>query len=148
MAEWAAGERLTASKLSTTHRQVAAAGLLTPTDTYQDIPGASIAFTTTRPNVIVRATAVADCEGVPGTTNSGVIIVVVDLDGVNQGPQQCLYSADADIPRATVTQTWIATVSQGPHVMKLEARRSGGIADQIRINSIHTTLTLMIEDNV
>lgn len=145
MAKFAAGERITASKLSTTHMQAAATEALAPTSTTVDLVGAVLTFNTTRNQVVVRISGVADVDG--NGPNTGTIVVLCSVDGVDQ-PQQILWAGTDSQQRATVTQNWVATLATaGPHTLKLRARRSGGV-DGATIQALHTTITALIEDNV
>lgn len=146
MAEWAAGERLTASKLSTTTLQAAADAILAVTTTVTDIPGATISFTATRDDVLVRVVGVFDCETL-GTTAAGIIVARANMDGAEPVGRATFQGQGGEV-RGTVTQTWLFTVDQGPHTVKLRAARSGGVDGDTRINPTHTTITAIIEDNV
>lgn len=146
MVAWLAGQRVTASKLSVTTLQAAASSALLPTTTETDIPGATLTFTTTRSNVQVTVIAVADIESI-GVAADGIVVVRLDLNGFARS-EQVLWQGNGDENRSTCAGVWEFTLTQGTHTVKLTGDRSGGADGENRINSVHTTITAIIEDAV
>lgn len=147
MAQWAAGERVTASKLSTTWRRASADAILALTPTETDIPGATITFTTTRDNVKVTVWGVFDVESI-GIAANGVVLGLLSVDGVSQ-TATATWQGDGDENRQTVTQVWTVDAGfAGEHTIKLRGDQVGGADGENRINPTHTTITAEIEDNV
>lgn len=153
MVQWNAGQRVTASKLSTTRLYTACDASLTVTTVITDVSGLSLTFTTTRDNVTVDAIAFLDAEAVGADPLTGVLVGRLDVDDVEESAQ-IIWDAGAnnttaDDMRTMVGQSWVFTLaSAGSHTVKIVANRVGGTAGDLRINAVHSTLKLVVEDNV
>lgn len=153
MAQWAAGERITASKLSTTRRDVAAGSALLITTTPTDVPDLTLTFTTTRANVDVHVIAFLDVATVGADPVTGTLVGELMVDG-NAESAQILWNAGTDATphdggRSTVGQSWNVTLaSAGSHTLKIRASRVAGTAGDLTTNAIHSTMTLTVEDHI
>lgn len=152
MVQWAAGDRVTASKLSTTRLSAAASALLVVTTTPTDVTDLTITITTTRANVDVQAHGVLDAEAL--NTTPGVVVGQLLVDG-NAQTAQILWKAGANGnaantgARVTVGQNWTFTLATaGSHTIKIQASMVGGTAAHARVNALHSTLNLVVEDHV
>jgi len=153
MVQWAAGERITASKLSTTRISAACDAGFTPGTSVADISGMTITFTTTRANVVVHAIAVLDAEALTTTPSTGTLVGELLVDGSAQSAQILwnagVAAASNDDARGPGVQSWLVTLaSAGSHTLKMRGSRVGGTASHMRVNAIHSTLTLTVEDSV
>lgn len=153
MVQWAAGERITASKLSTTRLTAACDLALLVTTVATDVSGMTITFTTTRDDVTVDALAFLDAVTVGADPVTGTLVGELLVDSAAQ-PAQILWNAGTDATpndgnRATVGQSWTVTLaSAGSHTIKVRASRVAGTAGDLSINAIHSTLKLTVEDHV
>lgn len=146
MVQWLAGQRVTASKLSTTRLYAASDADLNLTTTEADVSGATLTFTTTRANVKVTVIAVFDIGAV--STDPGAGQGKVNVDGANQS-QDAVHRPSVNAQRAAVTSTHVVTlVSAGSHTIKLRGVVAGGTANHVRIRATHTTIQCIVEDNV
>lgn len=153
MVQWAAGERITASKLSTTRLRAVCGTALTVTTVATDIADMTLTFTTTRTNVNVHALAFLDAATVGADPVTGTLVGELVVDG-NAESAQVLWSAGTDATpndgnRAMVGQSWVVTLATaGSHTLKMRASRVAGTAGDLVINAVHSTLTLAVEDSV
>lgn len=153
MVQWNAGQRVTASKLSTTRLEATCDTTLTVTTVVTDVSGLSITFTTTRDNVAARATCYLDCNAIGVDPLTGLLIARLNVDG-GEETANCLWNAGsnnttADNLRSPASQGWDFTLaSAGSHTVKIVANRSGGTAGDLNIEAVHSTLQLTVEDHV
>jgi hypothetical protein len=108
------------------------------------ITGTSISFDTSRDSATLVAWWHADFEAIGATLTTGVCHLVVD--GITQAPQAIWEMPTAAASgRVTAGQTEVVTLaSSGSHTVNLAGNRAGGADNQIRINNIHTTLTIFV----
>lgn len=146
---WIAGQRVTASRLSRSTLSATSTVSLSPTTSYADVVGATLTFTTTRPNVEVRVMAVADCGTLGAAPSStGILVVQLSVDGFGE-TNTCIWQGEDDDNRNTTFQDWnVVLAAAGSHTLKLRGRRVGGTQGDSSIRSGHTTITAIVEDNV
>lgn len=153
MVQWAAGDRVTASKLSTTRVMAVCSAALLVTTTATDLTDLTSTFTTTRANVDVHVLGVLDAITIGADPVTGTLVGELVVDGSAQAAQ-ILWNAGTDATpndgnRATVSQSWLVTLaSAGSHTIKMRASRVAGTAGDLNVNATHSTMSLTIEDNV
>jgi hypothetical protein len=107
-----------------------------------DVPGTTITFTTTAPNALVFAIWFGDYEAIAANTATGV--TMLRLDGVTLSSPAATWRVDAINSRGTTGNADLRTVTPGSHTALLRANRSGGADGTLRLNQLHTTLTLAV----
>lgn len=153
MPQFAAGERITASKLSTTRLQVACDSALVVTTTTTDVPGMTITIVTTRDNVSCEALGTLDIQAVGADPLTGTVVGQLDIDGVKP-TNQIIWDAGTnstttDGARNQPSQSWVFVLaSAGSHTIKIMANRVAGTAGDAQVQAIHSTLRLVVEDHV
>lgn len=125
-------------------RMATATAALSLTSVQTPVTGASMTVTTTRTNALIVAYWHADFEAIGATLTTGVCHLVVD--GVTAAPQAIWEMPTAAAAgRVTAGQTEIQVLATpGAHTVRLDGSRAGGADNQIRINNIHTTLTVIV----
>lgn len=121
-----------------------ATAVLNLTSVQTPVTGATLTVTTSRDNAIIEVHWHADFEAIGATLTTGVCLLVVD--GVNATPQaiwEMPTAAAAGRVTAGQTDTQILAAA-GAHTIRLDGIRAGGADNQIRINNIHTTLTVIV----
>lgn len=147
---FSAGEIGLASKFNriqpTTYDVAATTAPVTLTTSNQDVTGATITFSTTAANAIYVATACFDFEA----TTAAVTVMQgrLSVDAAVQTEEALLDGSISSDQRATVYQQWRGTLaSSGSHTIKLVALKSLNVG-VMRVNHIHTTLTVVIYEVV
>lgn len=142
---FASGQRISSARLNRIQPvtyDVAATSALTLSTTETDITGALITLTTSAANAIYVASAVFDMEAT--TAAAAVMQGRLSVDGSTQTEEALLdgsYSSDA---RVTSAQLWRGTLaSAGSHTFQLRGLKTAAVG-VMRINNIHTTLTVTI----
>jgi hypothetical protein len=107
-----------------------------------DVPGTTITFTTTAPNAVVFAIWFGDYEANAANTATGV--TMLRIDGVTLASPAATWRIDAVNSRGTTGNADIRTVTPGSHTAILRANRVGGADGTLRLNPLHTTLTLAV----
>jgi hypothetical protein len=125
-------------------QKVGASALLNLTSVQTDVTGTTINVTTSRDGATLVAWWHADFEAIGATLTTGVCHLVVD--GVTQAPQALWEMPTAAASgRVTAGQTQLVSLATaGAHVANLAGTRAGGADNQIRINAVHTTLTVFV----
>lgn len=121
-----------------------ATAVLNLTNVQTPVTGATLTVTTTRTNATIVAHWHADFEAIGATLTTGVCHLVVD--GITATPQaiwEMPTAAAAGRVTAGQTDTQILAAA-GAHTVRLDGSRAGGADNQIRINNIHTTLTVIV----
>ena len=124
--------------------QATATGSLTLVSEAADVPGATVTVVTTRPNAHALIIATVDFQSLATGATTGV--VTINVDGVDVGPQAiCNQSNVAAGLRVTAATSYVAPLaSPGSHVIKLRGSRATGTDGALRINSLHTQLTVLV----
>lgn len=139
-----AGQILTVGMLDAlqtrTYRAVASASLSGPA-TDADVPGASVSFTTLRPNAIAVAVCVWDYDLNAGTTATGS--GRLSVDSALQA-EYAVFGAQVATDRSTVTQVYRVTLaSAGSHTLKLVASPAAS-----QIVNVYSTLTVAVHETL
>lgn len=110
----------------------ATSNLTTTSTTLADVPGATLTFTTPRPNVTVVVEASFDMNADASTISQGSLVV----DGSVQTAS--IYSQAI---RAGIAQRWVVTLAAaGSHTVKLQGARVSG--NTTIVGSVHTTIAV------
>lgn len=115
----------------------------TTTTTEQDVTGATVTFTTLRPNARYVCTGVfyfgANTGG--GSVASGKL----NVDGTTVNNLYAQFTGATTLDRATVTQTWSGTLaSAGSHTLKLRHQITTNVSGTFTLNNGQTTITVQI----
>ena len=146
----ASGMKLTPARLNALQNKVydaAASADLVLTGSAQDVPGATITFTTVFPGAKAVCTWIADTDATNATAAVGSCFPAVD--GTDQpAPMTILEQGTTNDARATIGQQATYTLAAaGSHTIKLRGQRvSGTGADTIK--GTHTTLRILVQENV
>lgn len=132
----------TGTGLGLTNLRHAVCNTITPlVNAEADLPGTSISFTTTAPNALLLALWVCYYESV-GVVNT-IGIAKLRVDGVtNISPQAVFSNAGLADSEATIPACTLLTIQPGSHTVILRANRVGGADGNLRIDNLHTTLTI------
>lgn len=121
-----------------------ATAVLNLTSIQTPVTGASLTVTTTRDNATILVHWHVDFEAIGATLTTGVCHLVVD--GITASPQalwEMPTAAAAGRVTAGQTDTQILATA-GAHTVRLDGQRAGGADNMIRINNLHTTLTVIV----
>jgi hypothetical protein len=114
---------------------------LTTTDT--DVAGATVTFTTTRPNA--RYMCIGTFYFSALLANSSIASGKLSVDGATNQSRFANFTGSNTVPdRGTMSQTWVGTLaSAGSHTLKLRGVHLT-TSNAVRVNSSHTTITVMV----
>lgn len=112
------------------------------TTTEVDITGATVTFTTTRPNAKYVATGSFYFSAL--LANSSIASGKLSVDGTVQGRFANFTGSNTVPDRGSLSQTWAGTLaSAGSHTLKLRGVHLTTAA-AVRVNTAHTTITVMV----
>lgn len=140
-----AGQKITAVSLSNPFvvQASSTSNLTVTTNTETPVPGATVTFTTSAANVPVIITGVFDIS--VSVAGASLAVGRCLVDAVDQ-PAQATTQLTTAGTRATVTQTWLATlVAAGSHTIALTADNSAAAGTAV-IESPFTTITVLVLD--
>lgn len=126
---------------------VGASDNLTPTGTYQDVPGATATVTVARAS-LARVTATFDFVMAGSSSGGAECIGALNVDGSAQAAiarAEGFANVSLWKTAATVEQTYVVPLDPGAHTLKLQARKEGTASAECR--KTNTRLSYLILPN-